>query len=37
VLVDLIEGTREIVVKNIGPQMARITGVVGATVRATGA
>jgi chemosensory pili system protein ChpA (sensor histidine kinase/response regulator) len=36
VLVDLIEGTREIVVKNIGPQMARITGVVGATVRGDG-
>ncbi|HWR75629.1 MAG TPA: Hpt domain-containing protein, partial [Thiobacillus sp.] len=36
VLVDMIEGTREIVVKNIGPQMARITGVVGATVRGDG-
>ena len=36
VLVDSIEGTREIVVKNIGPQMARITGVVGATVRGDG-
>ena len=36
VLVDAIEGTREIVVKNIGPQMARITGVVGATVRGDG-
>ncbi len=36
VLVDHIEGTREIVVKNIGPQMARITGVVGATVRGDG-
>ncbi len=36
VLVDLIEGTREIVVKNIGPQMARITGVAGATVRGDG-
>ena len=36
VLVDKIEGTREIVVKNIGPQMARITGVVGATVRGDG-
>ena len=36
VLVDTIEGTREIVVKNIGPQMARITGVVGATVRGDG-
>ncbi|MCA1926119.1 MAG: Hpt domain-containing protein [Thiobacillus sp.] len=36
VLVDSIEGTREIVVKNIGPQMARITGVAGATVRGDG-
>ncbi|MGK2953800.1 MAG: Hpt domain-containing protein [Thiobacillus sp.] len=36
VLVDAIEGTREIVVKNIGPQMARITGVSGATVRGDG-
>jgi chemosensory pili system protein ChpA (sensor histidine kinase/response regulator) len=36
VLVDVIEGTREIVVKNIGPQMARITGVSGATVRGDG-
>jgi len=36
VLLDTIEGTREIVVKNIGPQMARITGVVGATVRGDG-
>ena len=36
VLVDTIEGTREIVVKNIGPQMARITGVAGATVRGDG-
>ncbi|MHB1237948.1 MAG: Hpt domain-containing protein [Gallionella sp.] len=36
VLVDLIEGTREIVVKNIGPQMARISGVAGATVRGDG-
>ncbi|MBS1217870.1 MAG: CheA Signal Transduction Histidine Kinase, partial [Proteobacteria bacterium] len=36
VLVDLIEGTREIVVKNIGPQMARITGVSGATVSGDG-
>ncbi len=36
VLLDVIEGTREIVVKNIGPQMARITGVAGATVRGDG-
>jgi chemosensory pili system protein ChpA (sensor histidine kinase/response regulator) len=36
VLVDMIEGTREVVVKNIGPQMSRITGVAGATVRGDG-
>ncbi len=36
VLLDAIEGTREIVVKNIGPQIARITGVAGATVRGDG-
>jgi len=36
VLVDVIEGTREIVVKNIGPQMARITGVAGHRAPATG-
>lgn len=36
VLVDAIEGTREIVVKNIGPQLARITGIAGATVRGDG-
>ena len=36
VLVDVIEGTREIVVKNIGPQMARVTGVSGATVGGDG-
>lgn len=36
VLLDVIEGTREIVVKNIGPQMARITGVAGATVGGDG-
>jgi chemosensory pili system protein ChpA (sensor histidine kinase/response regulator) len=36
ILVDMIEGTREIVVKNIGPQMARVTGVAGATVRGDG-
>ncbi len=36
VLVDAIEGTREIVVKNIGSQMARITGIAGATVRGDG-
>jgi chemosensory pili system protein ChpA (sensor histidine kinase/response regulator) len=36
VLVDVVEGTREIVVKNIGPQVARITGIAGATVRGDG-
>ena len=36
ILVDLIEGTREIVVKNIGPQLARVTGIAGATVRGDG-
>ncbi len=36
VLVDAIEGTREIVVKNIGPQLARVTGIAGATVGGDG-
>ena len=36
ILVDSIEGTREIVVKNIGPQLARVTGIAGATVRGDG-
>jgi chemosensory pili system protein ChpA (sensor histidine kinase/response regulator) len=36
VLVDVVEGTREIVVKNTGPQVARITGIAGATVRGDG-
>jgi chemotaxis protein histidine kinase CheA/ActR/RegA family two-component response regulator len=36
ILVDAIEGTREIVVKNIGPQLARVTGIAGATVRGDG-
>ena len=36
ILVDNIEGTREIVVKNIGPQLARVTGIAGATVRGDG-
>ncbi|MEQ1592040.1 MAG: Hpt domain-containing protein [Thiobacillaceae bacterium] len=36
ILVDHIEGTREIVVKNIGPQLARVTGIAGATVRGDG-
>jgi chemosensory pili system protein ChpA (sensor histidine kinase/response regulator) len=36
VLVDAVDGAREIVVKNIGPQMARVTGVSGATVSGDG-
>jgi chemosensory pili system protein ChpA (sensor histidine kinase/response regulator) len=36
ILVDTIEGTREVVVKNIGPQVSRITGIAGATVRGDG-
>ncbi|KAB2312315.1 response regulator [Betaproteobacteria bacterium SCN2] len=36
VLVDTVEGTREIVVKNIGPQVSRVTGIAGATVRGDG-
>jgi chemosensory pili system protein ChpA (sensor histidine kinase/response regulator) len=36
VLVDAVAGTREVVVKNIGPQIARITGIAGATVRGDG-
>lgn len=35
-LVDTIAGTREIVVKNIGPQLSRVTGIAGATVRGDG-
>jgi chemosensory pili system protein ChpA (sensor histidine kinase/response regulator) len=35
-LVDVVEGAREIVVKNIGPQLARLTGIAGATVRGDG-
>lgn len=35
-LVDSVEGAREIVVKNIGPQLARVTGIAGATVRGDG-
>lgn len=35
-LVDMIEGTREVVVKNIGPQLSRVTGIAGATVRGDG-
>ena len=36
ILVDTVEGTREVVVKNIGPQVSRITGIAGATVRGDG-
>jgi chemosensory pili system protein ChpA (sensor histidine kinase/response regulator) len=36
ILVDTIEGTREVVVKNIGPQVSRVTGIAGATVRGDG-
>ncbi|MDD5329499.1 MAG: Hpt domain-containing protein [Sulfuricella sp.] len=36
VLVDEILGNREIVVKNIGPQLARIPGIAGATVLGNG-
>ncbi len=36
ILVDAIEGTREVVIKNIGPQLARVTGIAGATVRGDG-
>ncbi|MGO9444425.1 MAG: Hpt domain-containing protein [Thiobacillaceae bacterium] len=35
-LVDSVLGAREIVVKNIGPQLARITGIAGATVQGDG-
>jgi chemosensory pili system protein ChpA (sensor histidine kinase/response regulator) len=35
-LVDNVLGAREIVVKNIGPQLARITGIAGATVQGDG-
>jgi chemosensory pili system protein ChpA (sensor histidine kinase/response regulator) len=35
-LIDAIEGTREVVVKNIGPQVSRVTGIAGATVRGDG-
>ncbi len=35
-LVDAVEGAREIVVKNIGPQVARLSGIAGATVRGDG-
>jgi chemosensory pili system protein ChpA (sensor histidine kinase/response regulator) len=36
ILVDAIEGTREVVIKNIGPQLARVAGIAGATVRGDG-
>jgi chemosensory pili system protein ChpA (sensor histidine kinase/response regulator) len=36
VLVDTVEGAREVVVKNIGPQVSRVTGIAGATVRGDG-
>ncbi len=36
ILVDVVSGTREVVVKNIGPQISRVTGVSGATVRGDG-
>jgi len=35
-LVDLVEGNREVVVKNIGPQLARMAGIAGATVLGSG-
>ncbi|HYP67165.1 MAG TPA: Hpt domain-containing protein [Thiobacillaceae bacterium] len=35
-LVDQVQGAREIVVKNIGPQLARISGIAGATVQGDG-
>jgi chemosensory pili system protein ChpA (sensor histidine kinase/response regulator) len=35
-LVDAVLGAREIVVKNIGPQLARVTGIAGATVQGDG-
>ena len=34
--VDHIQGNREVVVKNIGPQLARMTGIAGATVLGSG-
>jgi chemosensory pili system protein ChpA (sensor histidine kinase/response regulator) len=36
ILVDTVEGAREVVVKNIGPQVSRVTGIAGATVRGDG-
>ncbi|HEY1042623.1 MAG TPA: Hpt domain-containing protein [Telluria sp.] len=34
--VDEVEGNREVVIKNIGPQLARVAGIAGATVLGTG-
>ncbi len=34
--IDEVQGNREVVVKNIGPQLARMTGVAGATVLGSG-
>jgi chemosensory pili system protein ChpA (sensor histidine kinase/response regulator) len=36
ILVDELTGNREVVVKNIGPQLARISGIAGATVLGNG-
>ncbi len=36
VLVDELRGNQEVVVKNIGPQLARVTGIAGATVLGDG-
>ena len=36
VLVDELTGNREVVVKNIGPQLARVSGIAGATVLGNG-
>ncbi|HEU4852243.1 MAG TPA: Hpt domain-containing protein [Telluria sp.] len=34
--VDEVQGNREVVIKNIGPQLARVAGIAGATVLGTG-
>jgi len=36
VLVDEVQGNREVVVKNLGPQLARMVGIAGATVLGSG-
>lgn len=36
ILVDHLTGNREIVIKNIGPQLARVSGIAGATVMGNG-